>query len=502
MINLKNEECTGCEACVNICPVGCIQMIQDNEGFYYPKISEENCISCDKCSTVCNKRIDTILSRRIKKAFAGFSRDEEIRKASSSGGLFSELSIYVLNLGGIVYGAAYDDNLLVNHIRIENVQELKRLRGSKYVQSRIGNVYKDVLNDLNNRKMVLFSGTPCQINGLYRYLGIDFENLISCSIICHGVPSPYVFKRYLGYLEGRMGSNVRNVEFRNKDVEGWKEFRIKYTFDDNTEYYKIDEDIYYKGFLENIYLRKSCYKCYGKEKAEVADIILGDFWGIESFDHNINSYYGVNAVVVNSEKGFNIVKLLSNRCDIHEVKYQDIVKNNSALEESVKHTIKRNHFFDALEETKDIFGSINDNLKWQPTDDNKAIQLYPIISKYFKKIIDGITIGKILEKLNKKRILLYANTELMQYCLYDIKRNAFHVYLSDSNFNLLKNQFTSEDVIEKSQILPLYLSGNIDAIIVCSLTFENVIIQDFISNGIKQEDIYSLLEFIYTNSEE
>ena len=494
---LKGKNCTGCEACVEVCAKKCIFMNKSEEGFYYPQIIYEDCVLCGKCSEVCYREIGRD-KNGVKEVYAAYSKDESIRKESSSGGIFSELSNYILNNQGVVYGAAFNGNLCVEHIRIDSKDDLYRLRGSKYVQSRMNDSYMKVHRDLEDGRLVLFSGTPCQINGLYRFLNDHPSKLITCSVICHGVPSPYVLSRYIEYQQGRIGKKLKNIQFRNKEIEGWSHFYIKYCYDDFEESFGMNEDPYFKGFLENIYLRKSCYSCCGKWKSDEADIVLGDFWGIENTQIKINTYYGVSAVIVNSVNGLTLISNIKDKCIFHEADYEDVLRYNPAIEYSPNYNSKREIFFKNIKETNDIISSITDNLKWKPTKENKYIQLYPVLKKYFDKILRGCSLNNYFITQNKKNIVLYANTELMELCVKDIERyNDVKFFLSDMNIESLKKKYVSNAVLTKSEVIDKYKKRMIDCIIVCSLTNENVIINSFLNEGVGLNDIYSIVEYIY-----
>lgn len=304
---IKKSKCIGCSSCSNICPKACIVMSEDKEGFLYPVINTVNCCDCRLCENACplmnyqEPRINTNL------AYAAFIKNDELQFQSSSGGVFSALAEYIIDKGGVVFGASFDDTFLVSHIFVEDKQNLQKLRGSKYVQSRIGNSYKYAKKFLESGRLVYFSGTPCQIAGLYSYLRKSYDNLITQDLICHGVPSPMVWLKYIEYRENLANSKTKKISFRSK-ISGWNNYSILFEFENGTKYSsKISNgnsnDPFMKLFLKNYCLRPSCYDCQFKNIHKHADITLADFWGIQSIIPNFNDDKGVSAVIIHSDKG-------------------------------------------------------------------------------------------------------------------------------------------------------------------------------------------------------
>jgi coenzyme F420-reducing hydrogenase beta subunit len=354
MIEIKaKENCCGCYACYNICPKQCITMKTDNEGFCYPNINKDKCINCNLCEKVCPiinpiKRAD---SKKI--AYAGMNKDEQVRIKSSSGGIFSILAEYVIKNNGIVYGASFDEEFDIKHKRILYSKDLGLLRGSKYVQSSIGDVYQQVKNDLKNNKQVLFTGTPCQIEGLRSYLRKEYVNLITMDFICHGVPSPLVWKKYLEEMKKSKQENIKNIYFRNKDI-GWKVFSLKIIFDEKIYINDLNNDLFMKGFLQDVYLRPSCYSCKFKKINRVSDITVADFWGIENILPKMYDNKGTSLIVIHSEKGKQLFDELSKKMILNEVNLNEAIRYNLSMISSVKYNKKRNNFFVELNSGKGI----------------------------------------------------------------------------------------------------------------------------------------------------
>jgi len=348
MIDLKDKtECCGCHACFNVCPTGAIKMQEDEKGFKYPVIDKSKCINCGLCEKVCpiknNRKVE---NNPI--AYACFNKDNDIRKKSSSGGIFTLLAYYIINAGGIVYGAAFDEDFNVKHIKVENIEDLEKLRGSKYVQSSIGETYKQAKENLNKGIKVLFTGTPCQIEGLKLYLQKDYDNLYTQDIICHGVPSPIVWKKYKEYRKKKDREEPLDISFRNKD-NGWSHFNTLFQYK-NKQYKKTQyEDLFMNVFLQNISLRDSCYACSFKKYNRNSDITLADFWGINNIIPKMNDDKGTSLVVINSEKGKKIFEEISKNIEYKEIDLDNAIKYNSAMIKSVPENSNREKFFNDLE---------------------------------------------------------------------------------------------------------------------------------------------------------
>lgn len=306
MISIMSKyNCFGCKACYSVCPQNCIDMLIDEEGFWYPKINMEKCIQCSLCEKIC----PAINVYNNKKAYskpitlAAWNNDRFKREVSSSGGVFTSIAEWVLSNDGIVFGAGYDSQYNVIHKEASSKEKLDEIRGSKYVQSNINDTYVKTRYYLEKNKMVLFSGTPCQIAGLYNFIQQDYANLYTCDIVCHGVPSPKVFNKYKKMLEKRNNSKIKKISFRNKKF-GWKLYSVSLLFENDTEYSKtLKEDPYMLGFLRNYFLRPSCYKCIYAKLPRVSDITLGDFWGIDNKHPELDDNKGTSLVLVNTEKG-------------------------------------------------------------------------------------------------------------------------------------------------------------------------------------------------------
>lgn len=346
---VDKKYCTGCEACVNICPKNCINMRSDIEGFNYPIVDKSKCIYCNKCINSC----PILCKNKIKNdasAYACFNKEDAIRKESTSGGIFTLISSHIIKNNGIVFGARFNNSFNVEHSYVEKIEELKLFRGSKYVQSKIGNSFIDIKSFLEKGKNVLFSGTPCQVAGLKTFLKKDYENLICIDIVCHGVPSPLVWNKYKNEIS--KGKTISNISFRDKTY-GWRDYCFKMDFEDGTNYLQRRvENRYIIGFIEDIYLRKSCYNCKFKSLHRQSDLTLADFWGIENINRNMDDENGVSLVIVNSQKGKKILDIIEDNIEIKKVELNEAISYNTSAIKSANYTPRRDYFFNKIDRFK------------------------------------------------------------------------------------------------------------------------------------------------------
>lgn len=297
--------CTGCSACVTSCRNACIHMVPDAEGFLRPSIDESGCDDCGACRAVCPmlhlSEPDLAAEPNV---YASWNNDADVRFRSASGGVFSALAEYVLGRGGVVFGAAFDENMVVRHIAIRRIDEIDALRGSKYVQSDIGDAYEQVCRFLKQGNLVLFSGTPCQVAGLYATLGGRRECLLTCDLVCKGVPSPGVFAKYVKAIEERYCAEMTSINFRHKRLD-WQIPSTVVYFDDGCERVLTGlDDSYMHGFAHSLTLRPVCYQCPYKTITRKGDLTLGDFWGIGQVDpFAYDTKNGVSIILVNSHDG-------------------------------------------------------------------------------------------------------------------------------------------------------------------------------------------------------
>ena len=325
-------DCCGCSACYSVCPVNAIRFIADDEGFQYPYIDKALCINCKKCESVCPLKIKQENLNPLH-IYAAKNRNESIRMKSSSGGVFSLFADYIETSGGVIYGAAFDENYTVRHMRAETVEEWKQFCGSKYVQSDLNDIFLQIKVDLQNGREVLFSGTPCQIDGLKQYLKherISSDSLLTCDIICHGVPSPLIWREYLDYLKDAYGREIGSVSFRDKSQLGWHNSTL--TIKDKEQCTILAETqrdhYFFQLFLCHEILRPSCHRCRYSNFSRPGDITLGDFWGIEKNFKQFDDDKGISLLMVNTEAGEKIWKVIQNNAEYFEVSQKQCIQPN------------------------------------------------------------------------------------------------------------------------------------------------------------------------------
>ena len=295
---LPEERCCGCAACFNSCPVDAIEMRENRDGFLYPYVKEEVCINCGKCVRACPELTPKFSNREEPACFAAYAEDE-VRMKSSSGGFFTLLAENVLKTGGCVCGVAMDEEFSAEHRIICSAEELGKLRGSKYVQSRVGTVYREIKKLLDEGKHVLFSGVPCQVAGLKGYLHRNYENLFTVDVVCHGVPSPGVFRKY---RTEKYGKNLKSFQFRTKEFGHNCNHCIATLKNGKRIVGNQANDAYERAFHGSLMLRSSCGECSFAPLPRQGDLTLGDFWHIAKYNPGFASEKGVSLVLINSEK--------------------------------------------------------------------------------------------------------------------------------------------------------------------------------------------------------
>lgn len=353
MLELSDKKsCSGCHACANACPKQCIRMKADAEGFLYPEIDKAQCVDCHLCEKIC-----PILNgacsdpQALQDAYAAYVQDDAVRKSSSSGGIFTLLAEQILGQGGVVFGAALaEDCRSVRHIGIETKEQLSLLRGSKYLQSTIGTTYREAKAFLDAGRPVLFTGTPCQIGGLYAYLRKHYDNLLTQDSLCHGAPSPKVWDSYVQLREQAAGAKAKAVSFRSK-VTGWKTYSMVMQFENGTAYSSVHrEDPFMKGFLSDLYLRPSCHACAFKTKQRQADITLADFWGVQNVLPKLDDNQGTSVIWVHSEKGRALFQQIRQQLNCETIEIGQALVYNSAALNSAQEPAGRKRFWAAYQD--------------------------------------------------------------------------------------------------------------------------------------------------------
>ena len=344
----KKENCCGCGACFCICPHEAIQMKTDREGFLYPDISPEKCVQCGLCRLACPVITPERLPKNsaTPKVLAAWNLDPEIRRQSSSGGVFTVLAEETLARGGVVFGAGFDKQWILRHTAAKNREEIAQFRGSKYLQSDTGDVFYQIKEFLQQKKWVLFTGTPCKVAGLNAYLGEPYETLLTCDFVCHGVPSPKVFYKYIYSLADK--DHIKFINFRNKKY-GWKRFSMHILLEDKEYYTDLNKDIFLKAFLKDICLRPSCHKCSFASLQRTSDITLGDFWGIGNSRPDLDDDQGTSLILINSGQGKEFFDTCNERLFSAEMDLKTAIQGNPCLVKSVSAHPSREEFFRDLD---------------------------------------------------------------------------------------------------------------------------------------------------------
>lgn len=415
MIDIKDKSnCCGCAACVQRCPKQCISMVEDNEGFLYPKVDTQVCVDCGMCEKVCPV-INQSEERKPLGAFAAVNPNEQIRRESSSGGIFTMLANKTIAKGGVVFGVKFNKDWMPEFGYAETMEDIAPFRGSKYVQAIVGNAYKKAEEFLKAGRDVLFSGTSCQIAGLKKFLRKDYENLLTVDIICHGVPSPKVWNMYLeetcsklmktrtdgknsvvSAKGGEYKSCIEAISFRSK-INGWKKFSflLKLNFPTcdgkNTDVFLIEnvqKNIYLRAFLSDMILRPSCYCCPAKAGKSGSDLTLADYWGIYTLVPELDDDKGVSAITANTVRGEAFLKELDIK--LYQAPLQDLVHKNPAFAKPTKRPENRDEFF------KDDGNGVYDKVRLLC-----KVPFKKKCKRIIKNIVFGMFSAKTLGKIKK-----------------------------------------------------------------------------------------------------
>lgn len=374
--NLNKEQCFGCEACVQSCPVDAIVLKEDEEGFRYPFVEQEKCIRCGKCHKVCPYESMPEEYSEKKYVYGGYAKNSYIRANSTSGGAFSVIADSWCDGNYVIFGAE-SKGIEVYHSYITDKAELDRFRKSKYSQSKIGNSYLKVKQYLKEGKKVLFSGTPCQIAGLRAFLGdMETTNLLTIEVICEGVPSPLYIRKYDTYLYGKYKSHIKELDYRYKQMEllenpvsGKWDYEVMYTLLHNGK--KLIKDRWFNPFwsiwLDHLMSRPSCYMCLFTKTERMADISLGDLWGVHLYCPELYGKNGGSSLVVcNTEKGKQIMKKASENMYGHELVFETALKYQSPMRKTISKNENRSLFMRDLQNDMN-FEEINRKWAKRPT---------------------------------------------------------------------------------------------------------------------------------------
>lgn len=384
---LPKSSCTGCKMCGDMCPKHCISFKEDIEGFFYPIVDEDKCIDCGLCAKKC-PALNVNIKEKTANAYSAYASDKSYKDTGSSGGVFSVLASYVINCGGVVYGAAFNDRLVLSHRRVVEIDDLRPLCKSKYLQSDCTGIYCKVKNDLLLGSFVLFVGTPCQCQALQNYVGDNLrKNLLVVDFVCHGVPNQKLFDENLKWNDKKFGK-VSSVEFRYKGCKVQHPQTLKLVYErkgkDKAILRMHYQDPFYFGFQKHITLRPSCYQCQWAKPERCSDITLADFWGIEKVNIGLDSKKGVSCLLLNTEKGMDCYDKIKQKLDgLNALPIDFAVKNNGCLGSATLKPKNRDSFFnDWKNEGYDavVVKYLTSKRKW-------VFDLYYNIPKPIRKIV-------------------------------------------------------------------------------------------------------------------
>ena len=341
---LFKYECCACTACEHSCRVHAISLKPDEEGFLYPLIDKDKCINCGICRRVCPVEHPEYNNGQIPEVYAAKAKNIKQRKKSSSGGMFYVVATWIIHQGGIVYGATMDAQHQVKHIGVNNMDGLEMLRGSKYVQSDLRNIFVDIKDRLEEGRWCYFVGTGCQVAGLKAFLRKDYETLLTSDLVCHGVPSQWLFDQHIQYLETKYKGKVLEYQFRNNESWGGSEIFKLLTCNGKRKMYRFPSyslSPYLYSFMNTMTCRRSCYDCKFACIPRQGDITLGDYWGIKESFPEMDTSAGVSLVLVNNVKGKQVIERIRCDCDLFESSLNEAVKyNGNLMRASEKHELR------------------------------------------------------------------------------------------------------------------------------------------------------------------
>lgn len=386
MINITDKsKCCGCTACVNACPVQCIVMRRDrDEGFDYPVANPDICIGCGKCESVC----PVLAPAEPSTPLAAYAvRFEEFVDGSSSGGVFPALAKAVIDEGGVVFGAVMEPDLTVGHTEAETMDEVQRMRGSKYVQSDLYSVFFDVKEYIKSGRKVLFTGTPCQVAGLHKYLGGKSDRLVTVDIACHGVPGPGLWEMYVKALGKRAGSEITAADFRDKS-KGWRRYGFKTVSTSGTSTsVRASEDPYMALFMQDMTLRPSCYNCPAKGGRSCSDLTVADLWSVARTAPQINDDRGASGVLVNTHAGIELLEKTKPEYRL-ELSPDEVMSDNGGFAPSVQIPERRVEFFEGLKVAGvDVYRHMSRYVKRKPLPQRLMRSLRSTLSSIRRRIV-------------------------------------------------------------------------------------------------------------------
>lgn len=360
-LSTKSEyDCFGCKACEQICSHNAIEMMPNEEGFYYPELDGDKCINCGLCERVCPVMHPDSIIHNLGCSYVAQNRDKTVLKQSSSGGVFYRIAMSILDNGGVVYGVAFNEEFKTVNIRIDSIENIHLIMGSKYVQSDIQSTYRQVREDLRNGVQVYFSGTPCQIAGLRLFLMKEYENLLTSDLVCHGTPSQKIFSTTISHLEKRYNGKVVGYSFRDKNIRGWScsSSSSSIKSGEKIKYIKYSKEMeaYFNAFSQGALMRRACYECPFAQSHRTGDITLADFWGVRTKMPDFkNIASGVSLILVNSIKGKIIIESIKDSMVLEEIPLTWAQETNHNLVGPTPENIMRNQTYSMAFNEYDLF---------------------------------------------------------------------------------------------------------------------------------------------------
>lgn len=345
---IDKKTCCGCTACAAICPKKCIKMVEDHEGFLYPEVNTDKCVNCKACEKVCP--ISNLSKDEVneQKAYIVQNKDEKVLRESTAGGAFTAIARYVLQQGGVVFGVEMSEDLVARHVCVETEEELVKFRNSKYVQSVVGmSTFRKVAEFLKQKRMVCFSGTPCQIEGLKKYLNKEYENLVTVDVVCRAVPSPLIFRKYVEYQNSKLSDTVKKIRFRDK-YYGYKYSTLNLTTERNQGNYHqgVETDPWLRAFFSNICDRPSCHACKFRKRYRISDFTIWDCFQVGRYSKNLDNDKGATRILIHSDKGCKIFEKIKTDFQYIETAPESIMDTAKEMKESVLPNKRRKQFFE------------------------------------------------------------------------------------------------------------------------------------------------------------
>lgn len=486
----RKRECYGCAKCKQTCPVNAITMVRDAEGFVYPIIDEKRCIKCHKCIDTCINNMADEKKVEITSAVACSALNQEILKRSTSGGIFYLLACAVLEEDGAVYGASYVEGK-VEHVRVEKIEDLHRMQGTKYVQSTIEKILPELEKDIQQNRKVLFAGTPCQVAAVRSLHENEKDNLLLVELFCMGVPAPQVWEDYIAEKESEWG-HIINLNYRDKRT-GWMSSSIVYRLENDENIMAHNEDIFMSGFSQALYMRPSCHDCRFKGANTKGDLKIGDFWGAPNFNYNYEENTGVSIVLEETENGKHWLSKISSKIQKEVVPYSFVLVYNPYEKLSRQPSKKRKDFFENYKEyAGKISDLIEDYLEPRYTSEQRKACHYPVVEGLLKLKNSGESSEKLLLEKGWKRIAIYGLGILGKFLIEDLKGSSIEIEcVLDKNRSKLPEKYEGIDVIGPHEIC----EREYDGIVVSVPQNYNTILEILYAQDVDLNKVISITSF-------